>query len=822
MSTYSTTYASLALSAMLALGSHAETSAPRAFRLTGVVVDAEGHPVTGALVEQYESSGLPFPGSDSELKQRFTTGADGTFEFALSRVPTQVIARKTGMPPAWNYYAKPAGDLADERLVFATSSSLGGVVVDEADMPVADAEVWVSTAYAEMPSDNDTRSHALLTGQAARLAFSTHTTADGKFRLEGFPSNASADLAVKKPGKVLREVRREHVRPLAIFQAGQEDIQLVVEPAGSIEGKVVVEETGQPLPDARFSLQFNRPGYGTVPENDPARSAADGTFRVSDVVPGSYLLRATFGAGTVPDWVADTVPVTVEAGKTTGDVKVSAVKGGFLKVAALAKRGWTPLENASIRALRGAFSASGSADSNGVALFRLPPGEYRVFASIANAVAHGYSTTVESGQTNRVEIELIPPPSITGVVLDPSGKPAPGLKVSLASAFNSGAPEVRTDASGRYELPWSGQRFPGRETAPCLIVRDPARNLAVAEEIEEGATSLDLHLKAGLVLTGRVEDPGGKPLANASVQVFVQSANMTSPLDDRPVKTDAEGRFEIKCLPAGGQYTLWANAKGHGSAYQTVEREDSETNLVELSAFVLQVADQALAGQVLDADDKPVAGAQVYMFGQGQANNSTRSDPQGRFKFNEVCAGEIHVSAHFQNATGNAQAQAGDTNVVIHLGANDAFALRYGGSPANPKRALLKGRPLPDLTVANLAAEAVPAGKPVLLCLFDVEQRPSRRFISSLREQHEALKEKGVTVLGLQAAVITPDAFKEWKDANPVPFPVGHLAEKSDKLSWASELDSLPWLILTDKEHRVTAEGFSLDELEPLLKAASK
>jgi hypothetical protein len=77
-------------------------------------------------------------------------------------------------------------------------------------------------------------------------------------------------------------------------------------------------------------------------------------------------------------------------------------------------------------------------------------------------------------------------------------------------------------------------------------------------------------------------------------------------------------------------------------------------------------------------------------------------------------------------------------------------------------------------------------------------------------------------VLGVQAAVTTAESFKEWKDANPVPFPVGRLAEKADKTKWASDVESLPWLILTDSERRVTAEGFALDELEAKLKAVAK
>jgi hypothetical protein len=48
---------------------------------------------------------------------------------------------------------------------------------------------------------------------------------------------------------------------------------------------------------------------------------------------------------------------------------------------------------------------------------------------------------------------------------------------------------------------------------------------------------------------------------------------------------------------------------------------------------------------------------------------------------------------------------------------------------------------------------------------------------------------------------------------------VGRLADKSDSLKWASEVESLPWLILTDKDHRVAAEGFTLEELDTKLKA---
>ena len=300
------------------------------------------------------------------------------------------------------------------------------------------------------------------------------------------------------------------------------------------------------------------------------------------------------------------------------------------------------------------------------------------------------------------------------------------------------------------------------------------------------------------------------------VTATLWSGNSGSQFDDKPVQTDAQGRFEITAMPPGRKYTLNATAKGYGSANQTIS-EDAETNRVEVAPCVLQVADHKLAGEVLDADDKPVARASVYMYGQGQPSGSARTDDKGRFKFDAVCEGSIQLSASSQRAHGSMQAQADDTNVVIRLGVNE-----YSSSRQAPRRPSLKGKPLPDLAACDLGSDAAPDGKPILLCIFDIEQRPSRRFARQLAEQYNALQQMGLTVLGLQAAVTTPEAFKEWKDASPVPFPVGRLAEKSDKTKWAAGVESFPWLILTDKTRRVAAEGFPLEELEAKLKALAK
>ena len=791
----------------------------KTFRIAGITVDADGKPVVGAVVECYQigSAGTPFAANEMEVKHRLTTGTNGAFELQVSPVTTILLGRKPGLAAAWSQYWNLTKDATEQRLIFTPPTTLTGVVVDQADKPVADAEVWVYYACVVRQREEGGMSYAYLNGKPARDSFSTRTAADGKFVIQGFPTNASADLAVSKPGKYLRQPQRDGISPDNMrCQPGQTDVKLVLEPAGSIEGKVVAKETGQPLAGMKLWPRPVQGGSFRSEERKPAESGADGTFQLADVAPGSYDLHAVFSTNQFPEWVAERVSVTVESGQATRDVQVSATRGGFLEVGVLGKIDHQPVAGAGINASKEAYQGHAPSGTNGLALLRLPAGEYQVSAYKDNARSEPTAAKVESGRTNRIDIELNPPPKIAGVLRDPSGAPVPGMELTVFPNWGQSSGGAKTDAKGHYEMAWNPQRFGPSGGGFCLMARDVERNLAVAQDIEESTSTLDLRLEPGLVVSGRVEDVNGKPLSNATVRVFLWSGNSGSQFDEKPIRTDAQGRFEITAMPPGRKYSLDATAKGYGSANQSIQ-ENTDTNRVDLEPCVLRVADRKLAGEVVDADEKPVVRANVYMYGQGQPNGSVRTDDKGRFKFDEVCEGSVQLSASSQRAYGNTRAEAGDTNVVIRLGVNQSYSVRE-----TPKRPSLKGKPLPDLAAVELSGDAAPAGKPVLLCLFDIEQRPSRRFAKQLADQHDTLRQKGLTVLGLQAAVTGAESFKQWKDSNPVPFPVGRLAEKADNTKWASEVESLPWLILTDGDRRVTAEGFALDELDAKLNSQAK
>lgn len=281
-----------------------------------------------------------------------------------------------------------------------------------------------------------------------------------------------------------------------------------------------------------------------------------------------------------------------------------------------------------------------------------------------------------------------------------------------------------------------------------------------------------------------------------------------------PARSDAAGHFEINGLAPGWRYSVEVSAKGYGRQTQNAPAPEADIRRVELEPFQLLIADQRIAGIVLDADDKPVAHASIYLYGDKQPNGNTQTDSKGHFSFNNVCAGQIHLSPNNQGGGyGNATAEGGDTNITIHLGASPS---------ARPQRthvASLKGKPLPDLAPLGVAPADAPAGQPLLVVLIDAEQRPSRRALRLLAEQAPALKQKGLAVVVLQAGEMTGDALAAWKTETALPFPLASCPTAPEKTRAAWGAAALPWLVLADKAHRVTDEGFAPEDLEAKLKA---
>ena len=281
----------------------------------------------------------------------------------------------------------------------------------------------------------------------------------------------------------------------------------------------------------------------------------------------------------------------------------------------------------------------------------------------------------------------------TGTVRDLSGAPAAGVRVSFYSAgIGTGYAEVKTDSNGRYEITPQYSKLGDGPYNPknTIMARDLERNLAAIEEFTGARTNVDLTLQPAIIITGSVKDVQGLPVRNAEVEFSFLTSKDHAPssmqraiaIESQPIKTDETGSFSISALPQGRDYCIYGiKAKGYGSTIAQVEAKDTQTNHYTFLPFMVKLANLKLAGWVLDSDGKPVANAEVRLFENGQLEWPTaKSNSDGNFVFDEVCEGQVLLSAFafsggslgqgefMTSGSGNEiKSNAGDTNIVIRL-----------------------------------------------------------------------------------------------------------------------------------------------------------
>jgi hypothetical protein len=129
--------------------------------------------------------------------------------------------------------------------------------------------------------------------------------------------------------------------------------------------------------------------------------------------------------------------------------------------------------------------------------------------------------------------------------------------------------------------------------------------------------------------------------------------------------------------------------------------------------------------------------------------------------------------------------------------------------------------PRPPAPLAALDIDVKPetlAGKKVLVCFFDMNQRPSRRLVQELAARAKLLEQNNLPVLLIHAGEADKVAVQQWLRESGVPFAAGTTAATMPKLLQDWTVQALPWLVLLDESRAIRAAGFDLGQLEESLK----
>lgn len=258
------------------------------------------------------------------------------------------------------------------------------------------------------------------------------------------------------------------------------------------------------------------------------------------------------------------------------------------------------------------------------------------------------------------------PQGVSGRVLLPNGAPAAGVPVFLLENMLSDMTQIfLNNKLGRTSPPLaSGVTGPdGTFRLGVLKVGKGIDLRVVPEEYpefnrqsikvreEDWYDTGDIPLEIGLVVQGRVIETHSKA-AVPNATVFLTSSQQShtmvaAPGRERgiPTTTDSNGLFRFTNAPRMGLVNLTAEVPGYASGQVLNQMLKPDA----LNEFTLEVeVGQPIAGIVVDADGKPIAGASIAATGLSSktpqtATATTGSD--GAFQFGSLRAGPYQLVA---------------------------------------------------------------------------------------------------------------------------------------------------------------------------------
>jgi protocatechuate 3,4-dioxygenase beta subunit len=320
---------------------------------------------------------------------------------------------------------------------------------------------------------------------------------------------------------------------------------------------------------------------------------------------------------------------------------------------------------------------------------------------------------------------------------------------------------------------------------------------------------MTVHMKsppiAGLLtsIKGRVLLPDGSPAADVKI-----STNNSEPYETLTfggaggayTGTSSDGSFELKDVPVGLKLFLYGNTKNYKYILAEVIENVEDPTILSTPMVMQQgqIADVLLSDKQgkscenLSVKIKPVMwGNRVF---RADYHNA-RTDANGRLTINGIIPGMEYYVMDSRAESGPRDMYYTQTMTLI---------------PLEPKIRKITSFEGVDIEFdINQAKDKI-----LLVCFWDINQRPSRNCITQLAKQAEQLTQKGVSIAAIQVSEIDQNVLNEWIKKYNIPFPVGVVQGDAEKTCFAWGVKSLPWLILTDQKHIVEAAGFSLAELD--------
>jgi protocatechuate 3,4-dioxygenase beta subunit len=587
------------------------------------LVDPEGAPVEGGKV----FIDVWAEGQPREMIER------GGGEYVTERLrPCEysVEAWASGWAPSEEFTELPREEPLEVRL--EKGGVLKGTVRAATGEPIAGAKVTTRDDGLTFPVECD-------------------TDASGRFELRGFRAG------LYEIGATAEGFHR------AIWSVEDDDeVEIWLQREAIVEGKVLDEADGRPLAGVFIFLDPVEAG-GWMEATTDAR----GEFLVRKIPPRPY--KAAFHHD---DYSSVHVgPWDLKPGETLSGVEVRLRRGFTARGKVVDAETGQPVHGASVSASResddGEPDVTSTGGTDGTGLFELrglAPGEYAVSIEARGYLRAEEEVRIAPEEPESLSFALEKGASISGRVLDDSGRPLPRTQVYLYAPGDAPAEAMRSVRAARYRFSDAQGRFVLEGLHPFddygLLARDEDRGIGWLTGIAVGprakVTGLDIRFSPGGTVRGRVVDQAGRGTEGASVGLAPEDEGSTEsdePRWERIIpsyllkqpsrwdRTTGDGSYEIdNVMP--GLYRVSAAAPGWASQLKGPIRI-GEGLVVEGMDFAFTGGATA-AGRVVDGAGSGVGGVDIEVQ-VGSQRGRTTTDAAGQFTIMGLTAGRGAIHA---------------------------------------------------------------------------------------------------------------------------------------------------------------------------------
>lgn len=653
----------------------------------GEVLDASGKPVAGAEVFLYYEAG--FSGYRDRLAGRVATDDKGRFRFEKAVVwepPTvpergggvakyDVIARhpKTGM----GYAVFTKNDAADQlQITLEPTKPFTLTVKDPAGKPLEGARVHLNT-LPKMPKSSSAQ--AAYNSVRLRLNIglvSGQTGGDGKVTLESLPGSV---FTAVKDGYTKNFSGREFKIYPSVPVSGRV-LDADKKPIGGIP--VWFMYSGKSTSYYEYAVTDAQGRFAFPYAPGPGYSLTSGGVSPESVEKGRVTLNAVDNrAGASEATLSDAFEVKAGEKSVTRDLamKPGVRLAGQVVDAATGKPiprmglyASAPDGSNSLRSIRtdeeGRFSLSYPRGAQArIYLNNTRTGDYILEEEQSGRQI--YATRLERDTTGVVlKARVWQVKTLHGSVLAADGKPAPGASVYM----HAYAPPVKSGRDGRFTL-----KVAPSERDFDLLAIDAAKQSGAVVHCKAGADVATLRLEPLRDYAGKALTPAGLAADHLSFRLYPMLNESLISDAAQSTTTTAEGAFSAKgLLPKATYQAQWSSSNEENRDYDygsaTIELaalKPGEPVVFEARKFV-----NALMGTVVDAQDKPLAGAFIEVQNRDMMPQSVgydkrfTTDKAGRFTIDRLADGKVQLQvSHSSHRLRSLVADSDSIDCVVKL-----------------------------------------------------------------------------------------------------------------------------------------------------------